>query len=111
MGLSPCGDFCDRNRKREIISLSSGSKKLFATLGAISCVVLLSASGLLITYGVATYSSQGFGSALFSGNLVVNLSTIAAIPIVALALYEVIRRVRAAQGIRVELAFREIPPE
>jgi amino acid transporter len=97
--------------KREIISLSSGSKKLFATLGAISCVVLLSASGLLITYGIATYSSQGFGSALFSGNLVVNLSTIAAIPIVALALYEVIRRVRAAQGIRVELAFREIPPE
>jgi len=80
-------------------------------LGAVSAVVLVAASGILIVYGVLTYSSTGFGGALFAGNLPLNLATIVGLPVAGTLLYRAVKTIRSREGLDVSTVFKEIPPE
>lgn len=76
-------------------------------LGIISAIVLIIPAFFLIYYGII---SSSFASLVFP-NLTLNLGIIIGVPIVALVLFEVIRRIREKQGIDLSLTFSEIPPE
>jgi len=82
--------------------------KSIAGIGAISAIVLLLSALLLIIYGVI---NSNFGSMIFAGNLPLNIGIIVGVPLVALAMYEGVRRYRLKQGIDVTITFKEIPPE
>lgn len=76
--------------------------------GSLSAVCLALPAILLIGYGV--YYSP-FGSQIFSGNEVLNLSILVGLPISALVIFEAVKRIRMKQGIDISLTFKEIPPE
>lgn len=78
-----------------------------AILGGISAFAVVFPAILMITYAVIC---KAFGSVVFV-NLPLNIGIIVGVPIVSIALYEVVRKIREKQGIDLSLTFKEIPPE
>lgn len=78
-----------------------------AILGGISAFAVVFPAILMITYAVIC---KAFSSVVFV-NLPLNIGIIVGVPIVSIALYEVVRKIREKQGIDLSLTFKEIPPE
>ncbi len=86
-----------------------GAGRELVTYGSLSAVMIAITVAFLVGYGVVAYST--FGSAIFPTNLALNIGLIVGIPILALILYEAVKKFRSKQGIDLEMTFKEVPPE
>lgn len=94
-----------KKEKNEITS------KLLVT-SILSIVAVGSAIGLMLGYGILTYTPNGFGYDLFSGNIIPSVALLIGIIVAAEVWYEIVKWYRMKKdGIDIKMIFSEIPPD
>ena len=82
--------------------------KKHKVLGSISTIAMLFTAAYTLLYG---FINPQFGSLIFAGNQVFDITSIIIPPIIATAIYFVVKKYRMKEGINISEIFKEIPPE